>query len=145
VVFVVWSTLVCHGPAAGRNYYGRFLCNFIFPACHFANKRRFLAGGGATLVRAASTRATTCLNRCLGVQIIHWMFGRHAAVSEMAKSLSGAPQFVKYFGPVLDALHQLVGSGRPDEVRSLIAQKLGFSEQEQSEPLPSKAKPRFDN
>jgi restriction system protein len=64
---------------------------------------------------------------------------------QMAKSFSGAPQFVKYFGPVLDALHQLGGSGRPDEVRSLIAQKLGLSEQEQSEPLPSKAQPRFDN
>ena len=63
----------------------------------------------------------------------------------MAKSFSGAPQFVKYFGPVLEALHQLGGSGRPDEVRSVIAQKLGLSEQEQSEPLPSKAQPRFDN
>jgi hypothetical protein len=59
----------------------------------------------------------------------------------MAKSFFGAPQFVKYFGPVLDALHQLGGSGRPDEVRSVIAQKLGLSEQEQSEPLPSKAQP----
>jgi restriction system protein len=46
---------------------------------------------------------------------------------------------------VLDALQQLGGSGRPDEVRSVIAQKLGLSEQEQSEPLPSKAQPRFDN
>jgi restriction system protein len=63
----------------------------------------------------------------------------------MARAFFGAPQFVKYFGPVLDALHQLGGSGRPDEVRSLIAQKLGLSEQEQSEPLPSKAQPRFDN
>jgi restriction system protein len=63
----------------------------------------------------------------------------------MAKAFSGAPQFVKYFGPVLDALHELGGSGRPDEVRSVIAQKLGLSEQEQSEPLPSKAQPRFDN
>jgi restriction system protein len=62
----------------------------------------------------------------------------------MAK-MAGAPQFVRYFGPVLDALQQLGGSGRPDEVRSVIAQKLGLSEQEQSEPLPSKAQPRFDN
>jgi restriction system protein len=63
----------------------------------------------------------------------------------MAKGFSGAPQFVKYLGPVLDALQQLGGSGRPDEVRSVIAQKLQLSEQEQSEPLPSKAQPRFDN
>ena len=63
----------------------------------------------------------------------------------MAKGFSGAPQFVKYLGPVLEALQQLGGSGRPDEVRSVIAQKLQLSEQEQSEPLPSKAQPRFDN
>lgn len=63
----------------------------------------------------------------------------------MAKDFSGAPQFVKYFGPVLDALQQLGGSGRPDEVRSLIAQGLKLSEQEQGELLPSKAQPRFDN
>ncbi len=63
----------------------------------------------------------------------------------MARTISGAPQFVKYFGPVLDGLQQLGGSGRPDEVRSLIAEALNLSEQEQSEPLPSKAQPRFDN
>ena len=60
----------------------------------------------------------------------------------MAKDSSSAPQFVKYFGPVLDALQQLGGSGRPDEV---IAKKLKLSEEDQSEPLPSKAQPRFDN
>lgn len=63
----------------------------------------------------------------------------------MAKDFSGAPQFVKYFGPVLDALEQLGGSGRPDEVRSVIAQRLKLSEEQQSEQLPSKAQPRFDN
>lgn len=63
----------------------------------------------------------------------------------MSKEFSGAPQFVKYLGPVLEALQQLGGSGRPDEVRSVIAQRLKLSEQEQSEPLPSKAQPRFDN
>jgi restriction system protein len=63
----------------------------------------------------------------------------------MSKEFSGAPQFVKYLGPVLQALQQLGGSGRPDEVRSVIAQTLKLSEEEQSEPLPSKAQPRFDN
>jgi restriction system protein len=63
----------------------------------------------------------------------------------MSKDVSGAPQFVKYFGPVLAALQQLGGSGRPDEVRSVIAQTLKLSEEEQSEPLPNKAQPRFDN
>jgi restriction system protein len=60
-------------------------------------------------------------------------------------SKESAPQFVKYLGPVLDALQQLGGSGRPDEVRSVIAERLKLSEEEQSEPLPSKAQPRFDN
>ena len=63
----------------------------------------------------------------------------------MAKDFSGAPQFVKYFGPVLHALQQLGGSGRPDEVRTVIAQELKLSEEQQAEPLPSKAQPRFDN
>ena len=63
----------------------------------------------------------------------------------MAKPVQTAPQFVKYVGPVLDALQQLGGSGRPDEVRSVIAERLKLSEEEQSEPLPSKAQPRFDN
>ena len=52
---------------------------------------------------------------------------------------------MKYVGPVLDALQQLGGSGRPNEVRSVIAAQLKLSEEEQSEPLPSKAQPRFDN
>lgn len=54
----------------------------------------------------------------------------------MAKDSSRAPQFVKYLGPVLAALQELGGSGRPDEVRSVIAQKLRISEEEQAEPLP---------
>ena len=63
----------------------------------------------------------------------------------MAKHVPSAPQFVKYVGPVLDALHSLGGSGRPDEVRTVIAERLKLSEEQQSESLPSKAQPRFDN
>jgi restriction system protein len=63
----------------------------------------------------------------------------------MSKEFSGAPQFVKYFAPLLDTLHQLGGSGRVDEVRSVIAQRLNLTEEEQSEPLPSKTQARFDN
>lgn len=63
----------------------------------------------------------------------------------MAKDFTGAPRFVKYFGPVLRALQQLGGSGRPDEVRTVIAQELKLSEEQQAEPLPSKVQPRFDN
>jgi restriction system protein len=63
----------------------------------------------------------------------------------MANDLQGAPQFVRYFGPVLESLQELGGSGRPDEVRTVIAQRLKRSEKEQSELLPSKVQPRFDN
>lgn len=63
----------------------------------------------------------------------------------MSKEFSGAPQFVKYFAPLLDALQVLGGSGRVDEVRSVIAQRLNLSEDEQSEQLPSKTQARFDN
>ena len=54
----------------------------------------------------------------------------------MAKSKSSvkAPQFVRYFGPVIDALQQLGGSGRPEEVRARIVQALGLSEKEQADP-----------
>ncbi len=56
----------------------------------------------------------------------------------MTKDFSGAPPFVKYFGPVLHALQQLGGSGRPDEVRTVIAQELELSEEQQAEPLPDR-------
>jgi len=42
------------------------------------------------------------------------------------------PQFVRYFGPVIEALKELGGSGRPAEVCDLIAQHLKISEQERS-------------
>src|SRR5438034_10717800 len=53
--------------------------------------------------------------------------------------------FVKYIGPVVDALRELGGSGRPDEVREVIARRLHISDQEQSEPLPSGVQSRFEN
>jgi restriction system protein len=55
------------------------------------------------------------------------------------------PKFVRYFGPVLKALVELGGSGRPDEVRDRVAQVLNVSEEEQSEPLPSGTQNRFAN
>ncbi len=64
----------------------------------------------------------------------------------MAKSKgpSGAPKFVRYFSPVVEALQQLGGSGRPEEVRARIVQALRLSEKEQTDPLPSGAS-RFEN
>ena len=54
-------------------------------------------------------------------------------------------QFARYIGPVLQAIRELGGSGRPDEVRMVIARNLGISDAEQSEPLPSGVQTRFEN
>lgn len=59
------------------------------------------------------------------------------------ESIEGA-QFVRYFGPLLDALRKLGGSGAPSEVVARIAEDLGLSEQAQSELIESGA-PRFPN
>lgn len=47
------------------------------------------------------------------------------------------PQFVRYFGPVLDALKTLGGSGRPAEVKDQIAQKLAVSDAERNATMES--------
>lgn len=54
------------------------------------------------------------------------------------------PRFARHFGPVLEVLKSLGGSGNPDEVRSGVASRLAISEQEQSEQLPS-GPSRFEN
>ncbi|OHC67662.1 MAG: restriction endonuclease [Rhodocyclales bacterium RIFCSPLOWO2_02_FULL_63_24] len=46
-------------------------------------------------------------------------------------------QFVRYFGPLLDALRGLGGSGTPDEVVERIAKDFGISDAVQNELLPS--------
>ncbi len=62
-----------------------------------------------------------------------------------AKNKTTAPQFTRYIGPVIAAIRELGGSGRPDEVRAVIARNLKVSDQEQSEPLPSGVQTRFEN
>jgi hypothetical protein len=59
------------------------------------------------------------------------------------KSLEGA-QFVRYFGPLLDALRGLGGSGTPDEVVERIASDLKLSDEVQNELL-SSGEPRYRN
>ncbi len=61
----------------------------------------------------------------------------------VAESIEGA-QFVRYFGPLLDALRELGGSGAPSEVVAKIADELGLSDQVQGELMESGA-PRFPN
>jgi restriction system protein len=54
------------------------------------------------------------------------------------------PQFVQYFQPVLDALNELGGSGRPIEIVELIAEKLNLTVDEQTEQI-SSGQSRFSN
>jgi restriction system protein len=53
--------------------------------------------------------------------------------------------FTRYLGPVIEAIRALGGSGRPDEVRAVIAQRLKMSDAEQSAALPSGVQTRFEN
>jgi len=53
-------------------------------------------------------------------------------------------RFVRYFGPVLDALRALGGSGKPDEVVERIATDLHVPDDVQNEVLPS-GEARFRN
>ncbi len=53
-------------------------------------------------------------------------------------------QFVRYFGPVLDALRKLGGSGTPREVVEQVARDLGVPEEVQSKLMDS-GTPRFPN
>ena len=62
----------------------------------------------------------------------------------MKKQKVEGAQFVKFFGPVLDALRKLGGSGKPDEVVERIATDLGLSDEEQNDLLPS-GESRFRN
>jgi restriction system protein len=52
--------------------------------------------------------------------------------------------FVRYFGPLLDALRALGGSGSPEEVVERIATELKLSDDIQNELLPS-GEPRYRN
>jgi restriction system protein len=66
-------------------------------------------------------------------------------VATTSKSKKPASQFARFIGPVLAAIRELGGSGRPDEVRTVIARDLRISDAEQSEALPSGVQTRFEN
>jgi restriction system protein len=53
-----------------------------------------------------------------------------------AKNNEGT-KFLRYFGPLLDALRKLGGSGRPDEVVEQIATDMQLSDDEQNDVVPS--------
>ncbi|MGA2148309.1 MAG: restriction endonuclease [Bryobacteraceae bacterium] len=62
----------------------------------------------------------------------------------MARRPEEGAQFVRYFGPLLDALRELGGSGTPDEVVERIAADLHIPDSVQNELL-SSGEPRFRN
>src|ERR1039457_6015094 len=64
-------------------------------------------------------------------------------MSKAQKQVEGA-QFVQWFGPLLDALRALGGSGTPDEVKDNIAATLGVPDEQLNEVLPS-GESRFRN
>ena len=62
----------------------------------------------------------------------------------MSKNKIRDTKFWEYFQPLIDALIDLGGSGRPSEVKELIAIKLNISEEEQSEQI-SSGQSRYGN
>lgn len=62
----------------------------------------------------------------------------------MSSNQQKGPQFVRYFQPVIDALLELGGSGRPEEVEEVIAERLNLTEEERNEQIPS-GQSRFSN
>jgi len=67
-----------------------------------------------------------------------------AAVAMSKKKKESGAQFVRFFGPVLDALRSLGGSGTPGEVVQRIASDLNVPDDVQNELL-SSGQPRFQN
>lgn len=57
---------------------------------------------------------------------------------------SEGPKFVRYFGPIIEALKALGGSARPAEVTDQVALDLGITDEERSE-LTAGGVVRFDN
>ncbi len=60
------------------------------------------------------------------------------------RKIGNGPQFVRFFGPLLDALRKLGGSATPEEAVEQIAKDLGITDAEQDERLTS-GEPRFKN
>jgi restriction system protein len=68
----------------------------------------------------------------------------HLAKGGVKLEPKGGPHFVRYFGPVIKALQVLGGSGRPAEVRELVAEMLDLSSGVLDEQMASGSN-RFEN
>lgn len=62
----------------------------------------------------------------------------------MTRRTTQGPQFIRYFGPLIEALKALAGSGRPEEVKDKIVEQLKISDTVQNELIPSGIS-RFSN
>lgn len=60
------------------------------------------------------------------------------------EKITKGPQFTKFFQPVIDALLELGGSGRPGEVMDVIAEKLEVGDDERDAAI-SSGESRFNN
>ena len=70
-----------------------------------------------------------------GVDITLGVSSNHRIMAK--RKNSEGTKFLRFFGPLLDALRKLGGSGTPDEVVEQIAADLGLSDEDQNELLPS--------
>jgi restriction system protein len=85
-------------------------------------------------INAFHQKETTLMKR----PIIREKLRRSREATPIArKPKEDGAQFVRYFGPLLDALRGLGGSGTPDEVVERIAHDLDLSDEIQNELLPS--------
>ena len=63
----------------------------------------------------------------------------------MSKKKNGKTEFVKWFGPVLDALKQLGGSGKPKEITKLIGENLNIPDEVLNERYEKSGVLKFQN
>src|ERR1035441_3414198 len=89
-----------------------------------------------------------CLSMLLSVTLGKSLLGCGTVIFQRyvrakKQQIEGA-QFVQYFGPLLDALRTLGGSGTPSEVVEQIAADLKISDEAQADLLAS-GTPRFPN
>jgi restriction system protein len=72
------------------------------------------------------------------------MKGMAKTAAELGGSDKGGAQFVRYFGPLLDALRRLGDSATPDEATEQVAETLELPDSVQNE-LMASGEPRFRN
>lgn len=98
----------------------------------------------AGAVAAPVSAAPRLLPRIASSERMRVSFGSPGRADRVSRLEVKGPRFVRFFGPVIEVLKGLGGSGSPEEVRAEVASRLAISETEQDEQLPSGSS-RFDN